>query len=207
MFLPTYELQQFSSVLPAQSPKVPFRVLYAGRIECNKGIYDVISIAQGLEAQCPGRFHFDICGDGSQLPAVQQRILESMLEGVVTCYGFCPRDKLFSIMSAADAVIVPSRKDCEEGFAMICAEAILAGRPVITSAVCPALETIRPAAIEVPPDDVEAYSRAIMSLATDSTLYDEKRRACQDLKEQFYNVQNSWGAKLKEALQLPPLLS
>ena len=45
---------------------------------------------------------------------------------------------------------------------MVCAEAILAGRPVITSPVCPALDYVRDAAVEVSPDNIEQYCEAIL---------------------------------------------
>ena len=95
-------------------------------------------------------------------------------------------------------IIVPSTSQCEEGFAKICVEAILAERPVVTSAVCPALASIREAAIEVPPDNVEAYFRAIMALSNDRKLYERKRLACKPLQTQFYDLNNSWGARLRQ---------
>ena len=64
--------------------------------------------------------------------------------------------------ASSHAVIVPTTSRFEEGFNMVCAEAILAGRPVITSAVCPALAYIREAAIEVQPDNIDQYYQAIL---------------------------------------------
>ena len=49
----------------------------------------------------------------------------------------------------AHVVIVPTTSDFIEGFNKVVAEAVLAGKPVITSSVCPALEYVRDAVIEV----------------------------------------------------------
>lgn len=83
---------------------------------------------------------------------------------------------------------------------MVCAEAILAGRPLVTSAVCPALEYVKEAAVEVPPDDVPAYCRALLDLANDRGLYERKIAACKPIQEQFYDVSNGWGSKLRELI-------
>ena len=83
---------------------------------------------------------------------------------------------------------------------MVCAESILAARPVVTSAVCPALEYVKEAVIEVPPDDVSAYCRALLDLANNREIYERKVTACKPLQEQFYDVSNTWHAKLREIL-------
>lgn len=195
VFLPTYDRSQFDGVNPPL-PGKPFRVFFAGRIVENKGVYDLLAIAHRLELEAPGEFRFDICGDGSELEPMRR----SALPRNFVLHGFCSAPRLRSVLSESHAVIVPTRTTCDEGFNMVCAEAILAGRPLITSAVCPALATVRAAAIEVPPDDVDAYYEAILRLRSDRQLYEEKRRACALLQQQFYDPANGWAARLREAL-------
>ena len=65
-------------------------------------------------------------------------------------------------MSASHACIVPTRTNYEAGFEMTCSEAILAGRPLVTSKVCPALDYLRDASIEATPDDAASYRDAIV---------------------------------------------
>ena len=199
-FLPTYPRSQFSSFRDANFDDRPFRIFFAGRIEANKGIYDLVQIAMIINQQMPRQCYFDICGDGSELDLLRQRIKDSNMSAVMTCHGFCNREKLSSLLQASHVVIVPTTTKFEEGFNMVCAEAILAGRPVITSAVCPALAYVKSAAIEVPPDDIAAYCKAIMKLANDRALYEQKTMACRGLQEQFYDEDNCWGAKLREVL-------
>jgi glycogen synthase len=199
-FLPMYRRSQFMSFHSADLDQRPFRIFFAGRIETNKGVYDLVKIAQSLEKRTPRRFHLDICGDGSELARLRQHIAELRLTDMITCHGFCNRDSLSVLMQASHLVIVPTTTQFEEGFNMVCAEAILAQRPLVTSAVCPALAYVNDAAIEVPPDDVEAYCNAVFELSNDRTLYETKQKACKALQEQFYDVSNSWGAKLHEIL-------
>jgi len=199
-FLPVYPRDQFSMFHPANFDARPFRVFFAGRIEVNKGIYDLVSIAQILNQREPHRFQFDICGDGSELNALRQHIADLGLTEIITCHGFCDRSILSPLLQASHVVIVPTTTQFEEGFNMVCAESILAARPVVTSAVCPALEYVKEAVIEVPPDDVSAYCRALLDLANNREIYERKVTACKPLQEQFYDVSNTWHAKLREIL-------
>ena len=84
---------------------------------------------------------------------------------------------------ASHVVVVPTRAEFPEGFNQVLAEAVISGKPVITSSVCPALEVVKEAAVEVPPDDVEAYGDAILRLYEDSALYAEKQNACPTVRE------------------------
>ena len=102
--------------------------------------------------------------------------------------------------SRSHVVVVPTRTDFVEGFNQVIAEAVLAHRPVITSAVCPALDYVREAAIEVAPDDVAAYGDAILSLCDDSALHESKISACESLRSQFLDLDNAWNAQLAIAL-------
>jgi glycogen synthase len=200
VFLPTYLRQQFACVREANFDVRPFKILFMGRIETNKGVYDLIEVAANLD---PQEFHFDICGVGSESASLKSAIDRRGLAGSVFFHGFLGRRDLYQLLSAAHVVIVPTTTDFEEGFNMVCAEAILAGRPVVTSAVCPALIYIKDAAIEVRPNDVEGYRKAVLSLANNRTLYLEKQAACEPLQAQFYDEKNSYGAKLKIVLERP----
>ena len=199
--LPTYSPSQFASIpSPGTVSRPPFRVFFAGRIEANKGIYDIVEIARRLNAERPGMFQFDICGDGGELDALRRLVRDSSLQTAVTCHGYLDSSRLSAVFASSHAVIVPTTSLFEEGFNMVCAEAILAGRPVITSAVCPALAYIREAAIEVQPDNIDEYYQAILQLYDDTELYKQKQGACATLQGQFYNAKNSWAEKLRMLL-------
>ena len=74
-------------------------------------------------------------------------------------------------------------------------------RPLITSAICAALESLREASIEVEPDDVEGYRDAIVRLSDDAALYDRPQCACGPLQEQFYDRENSWYTAMCRAIE------
>jgi glycosyltransferase involved in cell wall biosynthesis len=102
--------------------------------------------------------------------------------------------------SRSHVVIVPTTTDFIEGFNKVVAEGVLAGRPVITSSVCPALALVREAVEEVPADDVAAYADAIVRLREDRALYEARRHACLSAQEQFYDPGQGWAAALKSVL-------
>jgi glycogen synthase len=199
VFLPTYPRQQFASVRTADFGVRPFNIFFMGRIETNKGIYDLVEVASFFNR--PHEFQFHICGEGSELDSLRRRIEQRGLSALLTCYGFLDRKELYALLDRSHVVIVPTTTDFEEGFNMVCAEAILCGRPVITSAVCPALVYIKDAALEVPPNDIDGYRQAITTLSASRDLYEQKRAACERLQGQFYETNNSWAAKLRKVLK------
>lgn len=201
--LPTYSPAQFASIGPPEAfPRRPFRVMFLGRIVADKGIYDILEVARRLHIERKGEFLFDLCGSGVDLEAFRRRVEELGLEKVVTCHGYCGPEAIRQLFGASHACIVPTRSEIEVGFEMTCAEAILAGRPLITSAVCPALEYVRDAAVEVEPDNVDQYHAAIVNLSEDEELYEAKLEACAILQQQFYDPRNSWYAAMRESISL-----
>jgi glycosyltransferase involved in cell wall biosynthesis len=122
------------------------------------------------------------------------------LEGIVTVHGFCDKEMLAELLAASHLVIVPTRSDFEEGLAKTCVEAVLAGRPFVTSPVCPALVSLGAAGVGVPPDDVQAYGDALIRLAEDPVFYAAKAKECIPLQAQFYDPSRAYKAVLKRQL-------
>lgn len=203
--LPTYSREQFAGIPPPDCRRDdPFRINFTSRLVKNKGVYDVIELARWLEAVRPARFRFDICGDGEELSGMQERVAELGLQNLFVFHGFCDMRRLQAVLSATDVCIVPTRSDCEAGFEMTCAEAILAGRPLVTSAVCPALEYVQAAAVEAEPENVASYGDAILKLADDPVFYESKQQACAILQDQFYEEAHGWYAAMKQAFSFVP---
>jgi glycosyltransferase involved in cell wall biosynthesis len=199
--LPTYNRAQFIKLTQARpSSKVPFSVLFVGRIEANKGVFDMLHIAAKIRADRPGEFHFHFCGVGNALEELTARTQSENLADTVTIHGFCKPKKLSEVIAKCHCYVVPTRSDFEAGYEMTCAEAVLAHRPLVTSAVAPAIDDVREAAIEVPPDDRDAYMQAILQLADNPALYATKVQACRLVAERFYDPQNSWLAAMHAAL-------
>jgi glycogen synthase len=199
-FLPTYRRETFLPASPPPASNRPFRVLFVGRIEVNKGVFDLLEIATRYKAAGLSDIEFDLCGTGSALEALRRWVEDTGLKDHFRLHGHCVRTKMREMFQSCHVVIVPTTSDFVEGFNQVVVEGILAGRPVITSAVCPAIEYVREAVVEVPPDDVSAYQGAILTLMRDKDLYEAKRRAGARLQEQFYDESRGWAAALRRAL-------
>ncbi len=198
-FLPTYRRQDFQDV-PPPSMDGPFRVLFAGRIESDKGVFHLLEMARRLKAEGLGQVEFDVCGSGGSLDDLRRQVAAAGLADRFRCHGRLSRAEMREMYVAARAVIVPTTTSFVEGFNQVVAEGVLACRPVITSRVCPAIEYVADAVACVPPDDVAAYAEAIKRLATDAEYYEQKRGACLRLREQFFDVALGWEAALEQAM-------
>ena len=87
-------------------------VLFAGRLSPEKGIEDLLAVADGLQLV--------VAGDGPLRPQVPQAL------------GMVPRGELYRLLDRAAVVVFPSRRD---GFPVTCAEAMAHGRAVVATAV------------------------------------------------------------------------
>jgi glycogen synthase len=160
----------------------------------------VLAIAQRYAAEGRTDIEFDLCGSGTALTELRKEIESAGLTASVRCHGHCGQETMTEMYSRSHVVIVPTTTEFIEGFNKVVAEGVLAGRPVVTSNVCPALALVREAVVEVPADDVDAYAKAILRLRDDAELYDAKRRACAAAQEQFYSPDKGWAAALKGVL-------
>ncbi|MDR3633693.1 MAG: glycosyltransferase family 4 protein [Isosphaeraceae bacterium] len=199
-FLPTYRRATFEGI-PAPDPAVrPFRVVFAGRVEAEKGALDLVEIAKGVRARGVTDVEFDVCGIGSALAALTLAVNGEGLTDAFRFHGYCSHERMVGLYSAAHAVIVPTRSEFAEGFNKVVVEGVLAGRPVVTSPVCPAIETVGPAVAVVQRDDLGAYADMMVRLATDPQFYREKQSACAAVSTPFCDVGRGWGEALKSIL-------
>jgi glycogen(starch) synthase len=199
-FLPTYRTGQFDSIPRPDPAARPFRVFYAGRIERSKGVFDLLEITRRFKAAGIDDVVFDICGSGGSYELLNRAALDAGVSDRFLLHGYCNQSAMREMYVKSHVVIVPTTTDFIEGFNQVVCEAVLAGRPVITSPVCPALWYVKDAAVEVPVDDVKAYGDAILLLRNDRALYEAKLDACVKLQGPFYEVAQGWGAALNEAL-------
>lgn len=185
---------------PADWAKRPFRVLYSGRVERNKGALDIPVIAAELERRHPGLVRWDVCGDGSSLPALRDEVLRSGLSQVITVLGRLDRSELLAAYGASHALIVPTRGDFGEGLPLVCAEAVICQRPIVTSRLSNALPVLGAAIAEALPEDPQSFAEAIELLALDTTEYERRRGACERLAAQFFDPARSYPAAVDRLL-------
>jgi glycosyltransferase involved in cell wall biosynthesis len=185
---------------PPPHEQRPFQIMFIGRVNRSKGVFDILEIARKIEDTHPGLVRWEICGRGSDFEELVVRHGELKLSGVVNLRGWTPLEDLIGVYAKSHASIVPTRSTFTEGLAMTAAESILAGRPVITNPVVPALEVLRSSCVEAKTNDVESHLRAVLKLATEADLYRRARDASVGYQRQFYDRNNGLAAVLKQAL-------
>ena len=134
--------------VPAEAPHQAnsSTVLYAGRLSPEKGIEDLLGVADGLELV--------VAGDGPLRPQVPQAL------------GMLAREELYEHLDRAAVVVFPSRRD---GFPVACAEAMAHGRAVVATAVggLPDMVVDGETGLLVPPGNPAALRAAIDRLLAD----------------------------------------
>ena len=174
----------------------PFRVVFVGRAERNKGILDIAAIAERLRGRSAIPVVFEVCGDGDALIELRRIVEEKTLSDVVIIHGRLARSELLQVYARAHAVIVPTRSDFCEGLPMVCAEAVLSGLPIITSRLSNAIPVLGPALVEAEPENIESYVEAILKLAANRYFYEKLNSVCRELARQFLDRSQSYPAAI-----------
>src|SRR5207248_9544758 len=133
----------FAAIAPPPPHEVrPFRVLFVGRVEANKGVFDLLAMADRLNALLPRQFEWHICGHGTASTELARQVHARGLDDVVFLLGKLDQGALRNEYGWAHLVVVPTRSDIGEGFSMAAAEAVLAQRPVVSSKVTAAIDVL-----------------------------------------------------------------
>lgn len=201
-FYQLYRKTLFDSIAPPNLSSDCFNLLFVGRLETEKGVFDLLQIAEQLMQQEKSKVIIHLCGNGSCENELRKATKEKELEESFIIHGFCCQDEMVRHINASHAFIVPTKSTFEEGYNKVVVEALLSGRPVITSSVCvyPDLEKLSEAVVEVPPDDIKGYISAIQRLASDKQYYLEKTANSHNEQEKFYASSFSWRAALEKII-------
>lgn len=178
----------------------PLRVMYAGRVERNKGVFDLLDVIERLEKSRPGAFTVEFCGTGGAEAALRDEIERRDLGHVARAMGRLESPEMQDAFARAHVVVVPTTSDFAEGLNKVAVEAALAGRPVITSRLANATDVLGRGVIEVPPGDLNAYQAALERLADDPAAYAEAQNACARSQPMFYDRSRGWEAAVRRIL-------
>ncbi|WP_045235235.1 glycosyltransferase family 4 protein [Deinococcus pimensis] len=144
-------------------PPGPVRVLFAGRFEHQKGCDLLPAIFERAAALTGAPAEVTIAGGGAYGPALEAWVRSTALPWSVRVVS--PIVGLRDRLAEYDVLIMPSRF---EGLALLCIESVLAGLPTIVADVDGMREVFpRRAPLACPPEDVEAFARALASVVSD----------------------------------------
>jgi glycosyltransferase involved in cell wall biosynthesis len=133
---PAYIVPNGIEIPPADGevvrPRHPTSLLFIGRLDPIKAIDQLIRACALLRAETSIAFHLTIAGDGAaEYRTSLQRLVDDLgLASAVTFIGHADAATKKSAFRSADVLVLPSHK---ENFAVVVAEALAHGVPVIAS--------------------------------------------------------------------------
>ena len=201
-FIPDYDRDIFSGFDEHVVGEGPVEIIFAGRVEVNKGVFDLLKMCELLNDTGELVYRFHVHGEGSALTMLREAAARSRHKDLFCIHGFTAGGALAQHYAASHIVVVPTRSDFAEGLAKSVIEGVLALRPVVTSKVCPAIDVVREACVEAEMDDPNSYAQALRSLATRPDYLQEKVQAARKLRENFFQPFQSYSTTLRQSLEL-----
>jgi glycosyltransferase involved in cell wall biosynthesis len=152
----------------------PLRIVYAGRLDINKGLDTLIDAVRALREN-PARLTF--IGDGPDRAAIEARVVTAGISQLVNFAGALPPDRLGAALRDHDVLVLASRATptWKEQFGRVLIEAMACGVIPVGSDSGAIPEVIGDAGLIFPTDDVGALAAALDRLMTDTTLRGELR--------------------------------
>ena len=156
--------------LPPLAPgggEVPGRVLFLGRMEAGKGVFELLAAGAVLAPRFPAlRLVFGGEGD---LQAVRRRAAELGIAGHVELPGWIDAQRREAELARASVFCLPSHA---EGLPMALLEAMAARKAVVASSVGGIPEVVRDGdnGMLVPPRDAAALAAALAGVLGDDAL-------------------------------------
>jgi glycosyltransferase involved in cell wall biosynthesis len=199
-FLPSYRRDRFASIVPIDPGTETCRLLYAGRIEDDKGVFDLLEAFRIARSQTERPLHLDFCGTGSALTGLAKRVRELRLDRAVSLKGHCTFESFQRHLGNCHAVVVPTTSRFVEGFNQVVVEGFLAGRPVIATRVCPAAHDLGQAVVMVPPDSPESLAKAIENLFAAPMATPQVSVGGGLDRESFFDDSRSWRTQFWHSL-------
>ena len=142
----------------------PIHLIYAGRIEAEKGALATIEIARNLATQIS--FRLDILGDGPDLGICQANVADFGLQNQVVFHGWVSHKTLQEYLRHAHFVILPSES---EGWPKILSEGMAYGAVPVASDVSAIPQVLNQfqAGFAIPSTDIPGFAQAILKTSQD----------------------------------------
>ncbi|MFT4199971.1 glycosyltransferase family 4 protein [Gordonia sp. (in: high G+C Gram-positive bacteria)] len=162
----------------------PAELLFAGRLEYEKGVQDLLAALPRIRRTHPGTT-LTIAGSGTQLDWLQELARKHRVVGAVDFVGPVERSELIALMHRCAAIVLPSRY---EPFGIVALEAAATGIPLVVSTAGGLGEAVTDTVtgMTFPPADVTALAAAVRTTLDDPAAAEQRaQRAYDRLTEEF----------------------
>jgi glycosyltransferase involved in cell wall biosynthesis len=109
----------------------PYRLLYVGFLEMQKGVDKLVPILSGLRENLDQTVTLTIVGDGGLRSKMERQAANRGVEDAVDFRGFVPNEQLPPIYASHDVFVYPGI--WEEPLARVYLEALATGTPIVTT--------------------------------------------------------------------------
>lgn len=159
---------------PGQENKKDLTIFFCGRLEWEKGVFDVLESARRLITDlslASYRLTFRFVGDGSASRRMEKEEralgISSFVQHASTSYDDMPSEYQESDMFIAPSKPMPTY---EEQYCTVLLEAQASGLPIVTTRTGGIPENVGDAGILVEPGDIDAMTRALKQFILDPKL-------------------------------------
>lgn len=177
-----------------------FRILFAGRIESMKGIFDILDASEILIRMGYRQVKWILAGKGSAEAELRDQIIGRNLSCFMELKGQLTRDKLTDELAKSQATITPTRAGFAEGLAKAPLESLIPGIPSLMSSVVPAAEIVKNSALVFPPSSPTEIANAVAKMLDSPSLYDSLCAESRGLKHLLFDPQYSYKTAVLGAL-------
>ena len=162
-------------VIPQVGVPLPLQATPPERAGLTIGFFGRLLPEKGLDlvfracVKLIGRWTITVVGTGPAQEALEGLAERLGIAGRVTWLGALPRQRVDEVWTGLDCLVLPSRTapNWIEGNPRAAVEAMANGVPVVASTAGALPETVGPAGIVVPEEDVEAIAEALQRLHDD----------------------------------------
>jgi glycogen synthase len=184
---------------PVRESREIIRILYVGRIEESKGIFDLFQAFEALHDRFP-HVELTFAGSGSAERELANRIGSSTVGSRIRYLGQLSADDIHSELDKSDLLVCPTRTSFNEGLALVVVEAAIHGVPTLLSSIIPAKDLVPKAHIEFRADDSNDLRDKLEDILSDTFRYQDMRRRLIALRGAFSDSSLSWGSQLYRAI-------
>jgi glycosyltransferase involved in cell wall biosynthesis len=150
--------------------------LYAGKLLPLKGIQDLIGAFSTLRQKLPDRnLRLVIVGSGEHENILRALVHERQVEDRVEFHSMVPLEEMPWFISAANALVLPSRAEIEEQFGRVVAEAMLMNVTVIGSTSGAIAEVVGDGGFIFRAGDADDLCRVMESVLIDGDEVERRR--------------------------------
>lgn len=184
---------------PQRARKRARRLLFLGRIEASKGVFDLLEAFGALAPRFTDA-RLVLAGTGSADDALAEAVNRHEARAQIKFAGQLDANGVHEALGEADLLICPTRTEFTEGLALVVLEAAAQGVPSVTSSVVPAAETAGAACVTFPANDVAALQVTLTRLMDKDDAYAALARETGAIRPRMLDRSLGWGSCLARVL-------